>query len=135
MKQHCHSLLAKLLQAQTECHGVGTLSHMADVDMAVTSSRPRTIGPSTWLTRCGKSVWRSAHGPESTVLTRQTRRQTASTGRAPNLSLTFWRKKEGPCRKNARLGTRVRSTTRNLTTPSQPRRPRQSCRLQIVFRE
>ncbi|RWW02542.1 hypothetical protein GW17_00034358 [Ensete ventricosum] len=62
MKQHCHSLLAKLLQAQTECHGVGTLSLLADVDMAVTSSRPRIIGPSTWLTRCGKSVWRRYGG-------------------------------------------------------------------------
>ncbi|RWW06550.1 hypothetical protein GW17_00030115 [Ensete ventricosum] len=30
---------------------------MADVDLAATSSRPRTTGPSTWSTRCGKSVW------------------------------------------------------------------------------
>ncbi|RWW59578.1 hypothetical protein BHE74_00033475 [Ensete ventricosum] len=35
---------------------------MADVDLAATSSRPRTTGPPTWPTRRGKSVWRRYGG-------------------------------------------------------------------------
>ncbi|RWV91346.1 hypothetical protein GW17_00046370 [Ensete ventricosum] len=35
---------------------------MADVDLAATSSCPRTIVPPTWPTRCGKSVWRRYGG-------------------------------------------------------------------------
>ncbi|RZS05931.1 hypothetical protein BHM03_00036505 [Ensete ventricosum] len=37
-------------------------SDMADVDLAATSSRPRTTGPPTWPTRRGKSVWRRYGG-------------------------------------------------------------------------
>ncbi|RWW19355.1 hypothetical protein GW17_00016605 [Ensete ventricosum] len=35
---------------------------MTDVDLTVTSLRPRTTDPSMWLTRRGKSIWRRYGG-------------------------------------------------------------------------
>ncbi|RZS06881.1 hypothetical protein BHM03_00037636 [Ensete ventricosum] len=41
---------------------LGGENDMTDVDLAATSSCPRTAGPLTWSTRRGKSVWRRYGG-------------------------------------------------------------------------
>ncbi|RZR83081.1 hypothetical protein BHM03_00009619, partial [Ensete ventricosum] len=58
-----------------------------------------------------------AHGPEPAVLTQQTRRQTASTGQAPDFSLTFFALEGGPMSQERPFGN---SSAEHHPEPNHP---------------